>query len=105
MSEQKSVKKKKPKEPKSAQQTYNTLTDTVSGPNVRWKDNLFQGIAVFVTLVLGVGIGAGIALYLDGSVVVGCLVGGLLGLIGGVVVSGLFLMIYRAMKQARGEHD
>ena len=45
------------KQTMTGRQTYNLVTDTVVGPNVRWKDNLFQGLAVFVCLVLGVGVG------------------------------------------------
>ena len=41
----------------SGRQVYNLVTDTTTGVNVRWKDNLFQAIAILICLVLGVGVG------------------------------------------------
>ena len=42
----------------TGQKTYNIVSDTVTGPNVRLKDNVIQGIVILVCLVLGAGIGA-----------------------------------------------
>ena len=86
-----------PKQP-SSQESYNTFTDTVTGPNVRLKDNVFQGLCVLAGMILGVGIGALVALQYAFSVLVGCLVGGAGGLLLSVLASGFILMIYRAIK-------
>jgi hypothetical protein len=82
-------------------QTYNVVTDTVMGPNVRLKDNVVQGIAILVCLLLGTGIGAAVV----EERVPGALVGGFLGLLAGLFGSGLFLMIYRFVMHVRGRHD
>ena len=67
---------------------YHAVADKVGGvPNVRLKDNLFQ--AVFTLLATGVGAGAGL---LKGGFT--WMVPGIAaGLIGGVLLSGLVLMI------------
>ena len=41
----------------SGKAAFNLVTDTVAGPNLRFKDNLYQAIAIFVCLVLGAVIG------------------------------------------------
>ncbi|MFO0917565.1 MAG: hypothetical protein U0872_04535 [Planctomycetaceae bacterium] len=35
---------------------YHIVTDLVIGPNVRWRDNLYQAIAILICFVLGAGI-------------------------------------------------
>jgi hypothetical protein len=90
-----------PKEPLTGRQAYNLVTDTVGGPNVRLRDNLYQGLAILVCLLLGTGIG--FLAMTDG--LMGALLGGLIGLLVGLFGSGLFLMIYRAVNHARGSHD
>jgi NADH:ubiquinone oxidoreductase subunit 6 (subunit J) len=100
MSEQKPA-EDKPTKPLTGQQAYNLVTDTVGGPNVRLKDNFYQGLAIAVCLVLGAGIG-----FLVGTdSLIGVLVGGFIGLIVGLFGSGVFLMIFRAIRHARGKHD
>ena len=89
----------KKKKPLSAKQTYNAITDTVTGANVRWKDNLFQAVGIFFCVLLGAGVG-----YLVNETV-GAVIGVIAGLIGGVLVTGTILMIYRAIQHSRGEHD
>ena len=80
-------------------ESYNVVTDTVVGVNVRLWDNILQAIFIGVSIVLGMIIGG----LLWGA---GGAVGGFLaGLIGGFLVSGIFLMIYRAIRHARGKHD
>lgn len=88
------------KKPMSARQTYNVVTDTIAGPNLRWKDNLYQGLAILICLVLGVLIG-----FLVTFTGTGAVLGGFLGLLAGLFGSGLFIMIYRAVKHASGKHD
>lgn len=82
-------------------QVYNLFTDIVGGLNVRLKDNLFQGLAILICLLLGAGIGF-LAAFDRGF---GALLGGSIGLVAGLLGSGLFLMIYRAVKHALGKHD
>lgn len=100
MSEQKSPEETPPR-PMTGRQAYNLVSDTVAGPNVRLKDNLYQGLAVLVCLFLGAGIG--FLVLKDG--LMGVLLGGFIGLLVGLFGSGLFLMIYRAVKHAQGKHD
>ena len=87
---------------------YNVVTDTVIGVNVRWSDNKFQAIFVFVSTVLISLIGAILAavnaewnLPWYG----GALIGSFAGLVIGIFASGLFLMFYRAARHIRGKHD
>jgi hypothetical protein len=90
-----------PKQPLTGRQAYNLVTDTVGGPNVRLNDNLYQGLAILVCLVLGSGIG----FLATTDHMMGALLGGLIGLLVGLFGSGIFLMIYRAVMHARGKHD
>jgi hypothetical protein len=46
-----------PKKPLNAQEQYNLVTDTVAGPNLRWRDNLYQGLAILAGLALGALVG------------------------------------------------
>ncbi len=90
-----------PKRSLTDRQTYNVVTDTVAGPNIRLKDNLIQGLVILACLILGAVIGAiAVADHLPGA-----LAGGFIGLLVGLFGSGLFLIIYRAMRHARGKHD
>jgi hypothetical protein len=90
-----------PEKPMTDRQTYNVVTDTVGGPNVRLKDNLYQGLAILVSLVLGAMIGA----LVVKDHIPGALVGGFIGILVGLFGSGIFLMTYRAMRHIRGKHD
>ena len=82
-------------------QTYNIVSDTVVGANFRLRDNVIQAIAIFVSLCVGAIIGA-VAVE---EQLMGALVGGFLGMIAGLFGSGIFLMIYRAVRHMRGRHD
>jgi hypothetical protein len=90
-----------PKPTLTGRQAYNLVTDTVAGPNLRWKDNLYQGLAILIGLLLGAGIG----FLVVSDRLLGALVGGFIGLLVGLFGSGTFLMVYRAVKHARGKHD
>ncbi len=97
-----------PKEPDNqnadaitGRQAYNVVSDTVTGANVRLKDNVIQGFAILICVVLGVVIGA----IVVPERVPGGLVGGFIGLLVGFFGSGIFLMIYRAIMHIRGRHD
>lgn len=100
MSEQKPP-ESTPNQPMTGRQAFNLVTDTVGGPNVRLKDNLYQGLAILICLVLGAGIG--FLAMTDG--LMGTLLGGFIGLLAGLFGSGIFLMIYRAGKHTQGKHD
>ena len=91
------IEKTEPKDVLSSKETYNVVSDTVVGINVRKKDNLIQGLIILVTIIIGLVIGQMYGGFL--------LLGGLAGLIVGFLVSGIFLMIYRAVKHASGDHD
>ncbi|MBC8354684.1 MAG: hypothetical protein H8E66_22115 [Planctomycetes bacterium] len=81
-------------------EAYNIVSDTVTGANVRWKDNLFQALSILVCILLGAGIGA---LSIEERIG-GALVGGFAGMIIGVLGSGTFLMVFRAIMHMRGRH-
>jgi hypothetical protein len=85
----------------SNRETYNLVTDTVGGPNLRLRDNLYQGLAILICAILGAGIGWLVAKDAFTGIAAG--LGG--GLIVGLLASGFFLMIYRAVQHARGKHD
>ncbi|HWG45074.1 MAG TPA: hypothetical protein VN688_20055 [Gemmataceae bacterium] len=82
-------------------QAYNLLTDTVAGPNLRWRDNLFQAKVILLCLALGVAIGP----WTMTDRLMGAMLGGFVGLLVGLFGSGITLMIYRAIGHARGRHD
>lgn len=81
----------------SGRDSYNVVTDTVTGLNLRLRDNLLQGACILVCILIGAGLGSR-----GGG---GAFVGGFLGMIVGVFASGIFLMIYRAIRHLRGRHD
>ncbi|MBM4003418.1 MAG: hypothetical protein FJ295_09050 [Planctomycetes bacterium] len=88
--------------------TYNVVTDMVAGVNVRKRDNLFQ--ATFIgACVIGLALVGGIlAATLGGRDmpwIAGVLVGAFSGLVFGFFASGIFLMVYRAIRHMRGKHD
>ena len=85
-----------PKSPMTERQTFNLVADTVAGPNLRMKDNLYQGLAILVCLVLGIIIG----LLVGSEIILGGLIGGFVGLLAGLFGSGIFLMIFRAVRHA-----
>jgi hypothetical protein len=80
---------------------YNVVSDLAVGVNVRRRDNLYQGLAILVCLILGCVIGA-VAVR---ERVPGALVGGFIGLVVGLFGSGIFLMVYRFVRHVRGLHD
>lgn len=90
------------KRPLTGLDAYNVVSDTVIGVNIRPRDNLVQLLAVVIGLVLGTGIGA---LLSPRDRITGAAVGGVCGLIAGLLLSGIALMIYRAVRHARGRHD
>jgi hypothetical protein len=90
-----------PNQPNTARQAFNLVSDTVAGPNLRLKDNLYQGAAILVCLAFGAGVGL---LTIDDRPM-GVLLGGVVGLLVGLFGSGIFLMIFRVIQHLRGRHD
>jgi hypothetical protein len=85
----------------TGRETYNLVTDTVSGLNFRRRDNLMQLVAVVVGLILGTPIG----MALIDEPWVGPIVGAIGGLVAGAFISGFALMIYRGVRHLHGKHD
>lgn len=92
----------------SSRATYNVVTDTVTGVNVRWSDNKFQAIFIFFSVLVCAGIGA-LLTWLNeewkAPWFAGAIAGIVIGLIVGVIASGTILMIYRAVRHIGGKHD
>lgn len=92
----------------SQRAAYNVVSDTVGGLNVRGSDNLFQAVFIGVTMVLGVIVGAVVVLTYDTGGLPWWM-GGIMGAVGGMVVgffaSGIYLMVYRLVRHAKGKHD
>jgi Na+-translocating ferredoxin:NAD+ oxidoreductase RnfA subunit len=90
-------------------QAYNMITDVVTGINVRKKDNFFQIIFVFISVLLGAAISiiffnTDRDLFDIRRLAIG-IVGGFIGLIVGIILSGIFLMLFRAIMHLNGKHD
>ena len=87
---------------------YRFVADVVTGVNFRLKDNVLQAIFVLAATVVGAFLGAILAALNPGWNLPwfgGAMFGAFLGMIVGTFASGVFLMIYRALRQLRGEHD
>jgi hypothetical protein len=77
------------KPPGSTSDSYDQFADKVGlVPNVRKKDNLYQGIAVVAGLLLGALVG-----WLWKDTFEAALLGALIGLVGATLVSGLVLLV------------
>jgi predicted lipid-binding transport protein (Tim44 family) len=78
-------------------EAYNTLAETVGGvPSLRWRDNLYQGLAILAALLLGTLIG-----FLIMGELVGALIGAFVGLVAGLLLSGIVLMVVGWVRAAR----
>lgn len=84
--------------PATKAETYQKVAETVGlVPSLRWKDNLYQGIAIAVTGLLGAAVGLAAGHSRE------ALLGGLaIGLFVGFVISGLVLMVLGWVRVARG---
>lgn len=89
--------------PMSGRQTYNVVADTVTGVNFRLRDNLIQ----LICSIAFAAIGAGILFFIaePGDAPTMAAVGAIGGLIAGIILSGAFLAIYRAVRHMAGRHD
>ena len=95
----------------SGMQAYNIVSDTVVGMNVRKSDNMFQLKVIGVCVIVG-GLGgaiAGLTLANPDDRGIAAFGGGLGGAVAAMVLglfgSGIYLMIYRAVRHAKGLHD
>ncbi|HEX8203721.1 MAG TPA: hypothetical protein VF590_24810 [Isosphaeraceae bacterium] len=95
----------KPEQPMTDRQVYNVITDTVAGPNVRLRDNLYQGLVILICVLIGAPIGYSRASGTDLGAGIGTGLGIAGGMIVGVLTSGTFLMLYRGIRHVRGRHD
>lgn len=78
---------------------YNTIAETVGGvPSLRAKDNLYQGIAILVSLVVGALIGLIWGVF-------GAMIGAVVGLLVGLFGSGIVLMVLGWVRAARFVQD
>lgn len=89
----------------TGREVYNVVTDTVTGVNVRWWDNLLQAVVGAVCFVLGASLGWLVAFVKGGDQLMGGLLGAFLGLTIALVGSGAFLMVFRFVRHLRGKHD
>src|SRR5262245_46420603 len=91
----------KDKKDLTAREAYNIVTDIGGGINVRWRDNLYQAAFIFVSMIVGTGLGA----VFMSDWLSGLFVGAFAGLLFGLFCSGVFLTIFRFLRHVRGRHD
>jgi hypothetical protein len=87
---------------------YNIVSDTVVGVNARKGDNAFQAKMTFGSVLLFASVGVVLVLLSPTWNLpwyAGALVGSFVGLVLGILVSGIILMIYRTMRHLQGKHD
>jgi len=87
---------------------YNVVSDTVTGVNLRGSANKFQAKFVAASVVVLALFGAILALLKPRWQLPwygGAMIGAFAGLVFGIFTSGIFLMIYRAARHAKGKHD
>jgi hypothetical protein len=115
----------------TSKETYNIVSDTVVGVNARKSDNLLQAKITIITIIIGAIIGVifngdaeareqlpshlqhlvkepvlKVALGVVGlENHTGLVAGAFAGLILGFLGSGFYLMVFRAVKHASGEHE
>ena len=81
----------------SGAEDYQRVADTVGMvPSLRWKDNLIQGACV----VVGTAAGAGIGSLMTREPMFGAVLGGIIGLVAALFISGIVLMIL-GMRRAK----
>ena len=86
----------------TSKETYNIVSDTVVGVNARKSDNLLQAKIIIITIIIGAIIGG---IFSGKILLIGLGLGAFAGLILGFLGSGIYLMIFRAVKHASGKHD
>lgn len=92
----------------TGRETYNIVSDTTVGVNIRWSDNAFQAVVILAAVVLLALVGTVLAiLNADWQLpwYGGAGIGAAAGLVLGFFGSGFYLMIYRAVRHLQGKHD
>jgi len=78
----------KNRNPSEAKEVYNVFEQKIGGvPNLRKRDNVYQGVSILVCLAIGATVG----LMLGGPTGAG--IGALIGTVGGLLLSGIVLMV------------
>jgi hypothetical protein len=85
----------------TGQHAYNLTTDLATGLNVRVWDNLIQAASIAICFCLGILIGC----LVTSDRITGGVLGAFVGLLVGLFGSGVFLMVFRALRHLRGKHD
>jgi hypothetical protein len=81
----------------AASDAYEIVADVVGGvPSLRWKDNLIQGLSILAAILGGALIGWAVAGEWWGA-----LTGAFAGLVGGLILSGVVLMVFGWVRTAR----
>ena len=94
--------------PSRSNDSSKVVSDLVIGPNMRWKDNLYQALFMFVMVIIGAIVGSIICIVQGNPQMpwyAGAIGGAFVGLLVGLFTSGIFLMIFRAVRHAKGKHD
>ena len=87
-----------PPRPNEGLENYQRVADTVGMvPSLRWKDNVIQLVCVIAGAIMGAGAGYLIA----GREPFGAAIGGILGLVAALFISGIVLMILGFMRARR----
>lgn len=87
---------------------YNLVSDTVTGVNVRWSDNRFQAICIVISMASAALVAAlftALNPRWDLPWYWGAAIGAFFGLVVGGLGSGIYLMVYRALRHLKGKHD
>ncbi len=87
---------------------YNVVSDIVTGVNVRWNDNKFQAVFILVSMIFMSVAGTTLGFLFGGKETpwfIGTVMGTFAGMVFGVFASGIYLMLYRAFRHIRGQHD
>jgi hypothetical protein len=128
------IEQKESKAGQTAKETYNIVSDTVVGINARKSDNLLQVKITIITIIIGAIIGVifdgdaeaseqlpshlqHLEMRSEDSPIdfslgvvglenhTGLVAGAIAGLILGFLGSGFYLMVFRAVKHASGDHE
>jgi hypothetical protein len=86
-----------PKQQRRQAETHEIIADVAVGPNLRVKDNLFQAVFILASIAIGAGVGAFTASTPPGPGI-GAILGGIIGLVAGALLSGGILMVYRLFR-------
>jgi len=94
----------------TSKDTYNIVSDTIVGVNARKSDNILQAKVIIISIVICALIGGGIGAtwsdeFFGKGLLIGLGLGAFSGLILGFLGSGFYLMIFRAVKHVKGEHE